>query len=61
MALSDVLKIVVNKTSVANVAGLLLTVGGLLIAYKTGEIELVKNLSLFAAGYLFGSKAIKQQ
>jgi hypothetical protein len=48
-----------SKTTMANVTASLILIGALLYAVLNKDIELLKSLALFSAGWLFGVTATR--
>lgn len=45
---------IVTKANTANIVAAMILIGAVIFGIINGDAEIIKNLSLFAAGYLFG-------
>jgi len=51
---------IISKTSMANIVAAVIIIVAIVYAVLTENDELVRNISLFGLGYLFGSAGMKK-
>jgi hypothetical protein len=56
--LKDVLAEALSKATTANIISAAGILGGLYYGIRTGNLDLVKDIVLFSAGYLFGTSKV---
>ncbi|MEM2587074.1 MAG: hypothetical protein QXV23_02130 [Candidatus Bathyarchaeia archaeon] len=51
---------IVTKANTANIVAAIILIGAVIFGIVNNDAEILRNLSLFAAGYLFGRVIVKK-